>query len=697
MHIPRPAPCHLAFLTIMLLASVASSQENEDEEIELFFAPAETVTTASRHVQPLAESPSAVTVLTREDIEACGALTLPEALRQVPNMDVYQLKPLWYVMGVRGRTNEESDKILLLVDGRDVTAEMIGSPLWTVQYFSLDDVERIEVIRGPGSALYGANAYSGVVNVITRKPGEGPRASMSIAGAERGYLDLSARASTRLDSFSLSASAGLVREDLWSSRSSKGRAVARGRLRTEIDILPNCHLGLEGGVLDAAGLIHSAMGAMDISDMLNGYILAHFELYDFSLRAGYDFTSLDMDIDLPLYIKEVDLVLGAMPPFAARVDKLTSSARYDWQTNFLRLIGGAEYVFNRYGSAVIIPENYYEHRAGVFAQAELEIDRLLRTLANIEIPTLLLNVGLRFDYNNVYDADDLHDWSSSELSPRAALVFVPRPGHSLRLGYAHAFLKPTFIQSSLHFKIDDISNLGFDQFNFGNPELENQTIDSLELGYSGDFFDKRLELKIDLAYNWYRDCLWYMFDKSKLNYIDIGSVRVPDLGAGGLGFSNLPAGSDGHDVEIQIVYHPGDRSRLFFTAGYRQVFDNQTGKFFDRDPVFRLAAGADLNLGGGLSTSLRAFFTGSHVRFIRNPAGLLQPDIQVVIPTVWFLNARLAYKFKAGAATMATGIEGFNILGFHFRELGGTLSPNAPDQNAELLGRRISLFLRAQI
>jgi iron complex outermembrane recepter protein len=696
MHVSIFMPFHLVFMTIMLLPWSASSQESEDEEIELFFAPAETVTTASRHIQPLAESPSAVTVLTREDIEASGALSLPEVLRQVPNMDVYLLKPLWYVMGVRGRTNEESDKLLLLVDGRDVTAEMIGSPIWTIQYFSLDDVERIEVIRGPGSALYGANAYSGVVNVITRKPGEGPRVSVSVIGAEHGYYDLSARSSTHLDSFSLSASAGLVRENLWSSRSVSGRNVARGRLQSEIIFSPDCRLNLEGGALDAAGLIHSAMGAMDISDMLNSYIQAHLELYDFTLQAGYDFTSLDMEIDLPLYIKEFDLVLGAMPPFTARVDKITSSARYDWQTSFLRLIGGAKYVFNHYGSAVIIPENYYEHRAGVFAQAEFEIDRLL-ALADINIPTLLLNIGLRFDYNRVYDAENLHDWSSSELSPRAALVFVPRPGHSLRVGYAHAFLKPTFIQSSLHFKIDDISNLGFDEFNFGNPDLKNQTIDSLELSYSGDFFDKRLELKIDLAYNWYRDCLWYMFDKSKLHYIDIGSVRVPDLGAGGLGFSNLPSGSDGHDVEIQVVYRPVDRARLFFTTGYRQVFDNQSGEFFYRDPVFRLTAGADLNLGGGLSTSLRAFFTGSHVRFVRNPEGLLQTDRRVTIPNVWFLNARLAYKFKAGTATMVTGIEGFNILGFHFRELGGTLSPNEPDQNAELLGRRISLFLRAQI
>jgi iron complex outermembrane receptor protein len=141
------------------LGAGAFAQEEEDLEVEMFFAPAETVTSTVQHAQPLEQSPSAVTVLTREDIQASGARSIPELLRLVPNMDIYMVKPLWYAIGARGVTTIVSDSALLLVNGRDVTIDFFGSPFSTVQHFSMDDVERVEVIRGPGSALYGANAY----------------------------------------------------------------------------------------------------------------------------------------------------------------------------------------------------------------------------------------------------------------------------------------------------------------------------------------------------------------------------------------------------------------------------------------------------------------------------------------------------------------------------------------------------------
>ena len=104
-----------------LLGGQALAQETQDLEMELFFAPAETVTSATRHAQPLQHSPSAITVLTREDIEASGARTLPEALRLVPNMDVQFFRPIWYTVGIRGRSTANPDAMLLLIDGRDAT------------------------------------------------------------------------------------------------------------------------------------------------------------------------------------------------------------------------------------------------------------------------------------------------------------------------------------------------------------------------------------------------------------------------------------------------------------------------------------------------------------------------------------------------------------------------------------------------
>jgi iron complex outermembrane recepter protein len=111
-----------------------------------------------------------------------------------------------------------------------VTLEFFGFPAWTVQAFSMDDVERIEVIRGPGSALYGANAYAGVVNVINRAPGSEPRASFSLRGGERGQIEISLRSSEKIGALSLAAGAGLMRADLWSVRDTPGMNILRGQL-----------------------------------------------------------------------------------------------------------------------------------------------------------------------------------------------------------------------------------------------------------------------------------------------------------------------------------------------------------------------------------------------------------------------------------------------------------------------------------
>ncbi|MBW1872945.1 MAG: TonB-dependent receptor, partial [Deltaproteobacteria bacterium] len=642
-------------------------------------------------VQPLTESPSAITVLTRQDIEASGARTLPEALRLVPNMDIYLLKPLWYAVGVRGRTSEESDKMLLLVDGRDVTAELIGAPLWTTQHFSMDEVERIEIIRGPGSALYGANAYSGVVHVITRRPGSGPKISAALRGGEHSLFEANARASERFGSLALSVNAGLVQEDLWTGRDINARRIFHSRLNSEIEFTPDSVLVLDTGFLRAEGLVHSALGEIQLRNMLNFFSRVRFEYHDLTIQAIYDRTSLDLKIDLALYLKELDLTLATVPPINGLVDKLTFLTQHVLEGFHNRITYGAEYVFNRYSADVLVNKHHYEHRIGIFAQVESNLDEIIEDLWDVKIPTLILNIGLRFDYNKVSEWDD---W---ELSPRAALVFMPNKNHSLRLGFAHAFLKPTFLQSSLHFKVNDVSSLGFEDLNMANPDLKNQTIDSLELGYNGNFFEGVLTLKLDLAYNWYQNNIWFSIDEDRMSYIQVGTLRVPDISGEGIGFTNLAEGSNGHDIELQVIIRPSDRTRLFVQAGYRQVFENKSGNFSEFEPVWRFAAGGDLGIAQGWTMSIRAFFTDGCHRYLSSPDGILGEDIRVKIPANWFLNARIAYSFRAGAMELTTGLEGFNMLNFRFRELGGRALPNEPDLNAEMLGRKFVLFLQGNI
>ena len=139
----------------------------------------ETVVTASRREQSTLEAPNATTVITAEEIRLSGATTLPDLLRRVPGAEVMALGVGSHNSSFRGFNQRIANKVLVLLDGRTEYQDFLGLTLWQGIPVGLDEIERIEVIRGPGSALYGANAMLGVVNIITRSPGTGPRAQLS--------------------------------------------------------------------------------------------------------------------------------------------------------------------------------------------------------------------------------------------------------------------------------------------------------------------------------------------------------------------------------------------------------------------------------------------------------------------------------------------------------------------------------------
>jgi iron complex outermembrane receptor protein len=131
------------------------------------------VTSVSKSAQSLATAPASIFVITREDIQRAGVLSIPEALRLAPNMQVTQLTSGAYQIGARGfagspDTQNFSNKILILIDGRSVYSPLFSGIEYDMQDVLMDDVERIEVISGPGATLWGANAMNGVINIITR-------------------------------------------------------------------------------------------------------------------------------------------------------------------------------------------------------------------------------------------------------------------------------------------------------------------------------------------------------------------------------------------------------------------------------------------------------------------------------------------------------------------------------------------------
>ena len=129
----------------------------------------ESVTSVSKREQKLSQAAAALFVINQEDIRRSGALNIPDLLRMVPGLDVAQINSNTWAISARGFNHQFSDKLLVLIDGRAVYTPTVGGVNWDTQDVPLEDIERIEVIRGPGATVWGANAVNGVINVITKQ------------------------------------------------------------------------------------------------------------------------------------------------------------------------------------------------------------------------------------------------------------------------------------------------------------------------------------------------------------------------------------------------------------------------------------------------------------------------------------------------------------------------------------------------
>jgi iron complex outermembrane receptor protein len=144
------------------------------------------ISSVSKTAEPLSDAPAAIYVISHEDITRAGVTSLPEMLRMAPNLEVAQIDATSYAISARGfnagLNASLSNKLLVLVDGRSVYTPLFGGVYWDMQGVPPEDVERIEVVSGPGATLWGANAVDGVINVITRKSADTQGGVLEVGG-----------------------------------------------------------------------------------------------------------------------------------------------------------------------------------------------------------------------------------------------------------------------------------------------------------------------------------------------------------------------------------------------------------------------------------------------------------------------------------------------------------------------------------
>jgi len=149
------------------------------------------VTTVSKEPEEIWKTPAAIFVITQDDIRRSGARSIPEALRLAPGVEVSRIDASKWSIGIRGFQSRLNRSVLVLIDGREVYTTLFAGTYWEVQDTLIEDVERIEVIRGPGGTIWGPNAVNGVINIITRSSKDTHGSLVSVGGGNvsQGFFD----------------------------------------------------------------------------------------------------------------------------------------------------------------------------------------------------------------------------------------------------------------------------------------------------------------------------------------------------------------------------------------------------------------------------------------------------------------------------------------------------------------------------
>jgi len=703
-----PLLCGLLLLCPPVLGEELYGPEGagEGDELEDEFAlleEAAVVESAARHKQEIGMSPSAITVITREDIATSGATTIPDLLRLVPGMDVIVTSALFAQVTSRLYWTNEGQHYLVLVDGREANVELMGFPVWASLPIFLEDIERIEVIRGPGSSLYGANALAGVISITTRGVPKEDSGWVRVSGGEVGAFSAGARATTRTGDWGFSLSGGVDYSGGFSDHRVTGRNSWMVRSVVEYRLSESKRLLLDGGLSYTEGPLTTSMGALDgytsfrtlrlayQSDDLRGHLYWMQHPLEYETKSALEYAgillarpmtwpvdthSVDGEVqwNLPRFWEPLLLIVGG----GGRAAWLDSENSLDAETF-------TDMTSPRYHE---LGAQHTEARASAFVHAELA-----------PADWVTVTGGARFDYNTVTDPF---------ISPRLAAVFRPAPGQFIRLGVARSFRKPSYLETGAHMGVvfpegSPIQGPAQDKFMefmtrvLGNSDLDNEELLSFEAGYLGRFLDGKLVLGLDLFCNLHTNLIF--LDSN----IQVTEQGLPDLNTSSFMNENMPIyDMDIIGGELTVRYSPSRNVSLFAAWAHRQVFFRETGKSSDENPKNLITLGARFRAEWGLLGSLYAFSRSEFWdRNVGNPAGLLEPllfdhmeNVVLVLAKLgWTLAASGGVELEAGAKLFLP-ISPFSPPYFRYREKGGGVTAMGQDYGGDHFRRVITGYLQ---
>ncbi len=279
-----------------------------EEEFELFQAE-DVVVSAARHIQKATKAPAAITVLDKQFIRQTGIFSPAELYKFVPGMEVYQMTPGYYLVGARGMSDESNNMSLVLLDGMELNNQMFGIAFSEIMPVSLHDIKRIEILRGPGSALYGANAFSTVINILSTDPDE--QQGYYIDGYAGNYDTVYASATLshkKNDNLSYSLS-GIYRKSKPYGERSTGFESKVMRSVIKYKFYENSDLKISGGAIEATADLFSNLGEIPTHGNIN-YLNLNYTLENFKARIYWNGTDADVKIMEPTFQELLGNITG---------------------------------------------------------------------------------------------------------------------------------------------------------------------------------------------------------------------------------------------------------------------------------------------------------------------------------------------------------------------------------------------------
>src|SRR6266446_2897816 len=532
----------------------------------------EQVVTASARSSSETRAPASLTIIGEDEIRMSGAATIPEILRRVPGIDMAEMNPSDSNVSMRGFNRRVANKVLVLVDGRSVYQDFLGGTFWPLVDVAVPDIERIEVIRGPASALYGANAFAGVVNIITRTGEEvsGVRAFMQ-AGTHntvQGGITMGGKSGP----LSYRTTVAYDSADKWTRDVADGRVDLtaqfpepnRSREIQRADVSATYDLGkvqvLAGGGFDNVAMQLVPLGALRTFGNTGHSGFARLEVDNGPTKVKAFWNALRLTSG-PEYWP--DGILSIKSSVRSDVVDLSTQTGFEFNasgTHHLNVGAGYRFKSVQWGYLARRPgaAPYQEHHFNAFLQDQWDVTRKLSFV-----------LSYRVDRNPLLNSENVTAGGLVH-SPRGTVLYEVKPDQVLRLTVGSAFRAPTFFESyiDLFVPIPDQPAMGV-RFQ-GSRTLRPEQMLQAEIGYRGRFGSFQPDL--------------VLYAERVQNLITDGALRLPanpsesvdpvtgQYVAGYTGFENEPGSYFGVGAEAGGKWSPADGVDLGANYSYERMF-----------------------------------------------------------------------------------------------------------------------------